>query len=113
MCTNADHVTFAIRNGITLHETTLVDLRNECCENHKLLKTSLNMNSIFIRSFHLLLLLLFSIVQAGNLGDQTDVIIKNIMNNYEVNAHPNSDRKDGSVMTRIGITPLSLNIVRK
>ncbi len=47
----------------------------------------------------------------NNRGDRTDVIIKNIMSNYDKSVHPNSDRADGAVQVEISLKPLALNIV--
>ena len=54
---------------------------------------------------------LFHIVNGGTKGDEADVIIRNILSNYEKAAHPNSERDDGAVVIQIGITPLSISIV--
>ena len=54
------------------------------------------------------------LVQAKNQNkraDETDTIIKKIMDGYEKGVHPNSDQKTGAVQVQIGITPLALNIV--
>ena len=54
------------------------------------------------------------LVQAKNQNkraDETDTIIKKIMDGYEKGVHPNSDQKSGAVQVQIGITPLALNIV--
>ena len=51
------------------------------------------------------------VVNGGTKGDEADVIIRNILSNYEKAAHPNSERDDGAVVIQIGITPLSISIV--
>ena len=51
------------------------------------------------------------VVNGGTKGDEADVIIRNILSNYEKAAHPNSERDDGAVVIHIGITPLSISIV--
>ena len=49
----------------------------------------------------------------NNKGDETDVIIKQIMNGYEKDTHPNSDAPNGAVTVRVGLTPLAIEMVRK
>ena len=50
-------------------------------------------------------------VIGGTKGDEADVIIRNILSNYEKAAHPNSAEESGAVVIQIGITPLSISIV--
>ena len=45
-----------------------------------------------------------------NLGDETDVIIKNILSEYEKDAHPNSERSNGAVVVRVGELFLKIQI---
>ena len=55
-----------------------------------------------------------SLVQAkkqNKRADETDIIIKKIMDGYEKGVHPNSNQKTGAVQVQIGVTPLALNIV--
>ena len=55
-----------------------------------------------------------SLVQAkkqNKRADETDTIIKKIMDGYEKGVHPNSNQKTGAVQVQIGVTPLALNIV--
>jgi len=54
---------------------------------------------------------LFKIVRGGSLGDESDLIIRTILANYEPQAHPNSDREDGAVEVEIGVNPLSFELV--
>ena len=69
-------------------------------------------------SYHLKLFIcatfinLAPMISAGEKGDQADLIIKQIMTDYEKTAHPNSKRADGAVVAQIGVSPLSISIVR-
>ena len=54
-----------------------------------------------------------SLVTAGTKGDEADIIIQNIMANYKMDAHPNSNRPDGAVTVQVAVNPLAINIVSK
>ena len=70
-----------------------------------------------MRTYYVLRLILWTVysvssAHGGTKGDEADVIITQIMRNYVKEAHPNSKRDDGAVDVRIGITMLSISIVR-
>lgn len=51
------------------------------------------------------------VIRCGSLGDESDLIIRTIFSNYESQAHPNSNREDGSVQIQIGLNPQSYELV--
>ena len=77
------------------------------------------MKSILLVKYLHVFLIFFATRKIGvqgntsNKGDETDVIIKQIMNGYEKNTHPNSDAPNGAVTVRVGLTPLAIEMVRK
>ena len=73
------------------------------------------LSSVFEMWSYQTVLIIFSLwpllASAGTKGDEADLIIRTIFNEYKKEAHPNSKRADGAVVVQIGVNPLSLGIV--